>query len=255
MKHAWMALATSLVMMGAAPPQCPSSDPHPTPPPPGDHMTTALIWSGPGVCPENCAEAAGEVAKLAGLTPVYVNSANSDTSAEREALFRDAAVWIQPGGTAVEASKAMGKTLKSALKQWIADGGGYVGFCAGAYLATWRIGTSLYLGLGIMPGSTKLYPETGHYAMQASRWRGTLREMYWEGGPFLHSLPDSAEAIATYPNGSISAARAIYGRGRVFVSGQHPEAPQSWRTYYGMTDSDDLDLDLGVEMVNWARRP
>jgi hypothetical protein len=48
--------------------------------------------------------------------------------------------------------------------------------------------------------------------------------------------------------------RASYGEGRVSVSGVHPEAPQWWRDYYKLQDSDGLDYDLAVGMIRWAAR-
>ena len=48
-------------------------------------------------------------------------------------------------------------------------------------------------------------------------------------------------------------AAAMYGNGKVFITGLHPEAPQSWRTYYGINDSDGLDFDLVDEMISWVR--
>lgn len=45
----------------------------------------------------------------------------------------------------------------------------------------------------------------------------------------------------------------MYGNGKVFITGLHPEAPQSWRTYYGINDSDGLDFDLVDEMISWVR--
>ena len=91
-------------------------------------------------------------------------------------------------------------------------------------------------------------------------WLGLTRQLYWEGGPYfvtpqkpldpaLFSVP---EIVAHYADGQIAAVRNSYGRGRVFVSGPHPEAPQFWRDYFHLVDSDGLDLDLAQSMVRWA---
>ena len=58
--------------------------------------------------------------------------------------------------------------------------------------------------------------------------------------------------IAYYPNHQVAAARATYGKGKVFVTGLHPEAPQDWRDYYHLNDPDGSDEDLAVEMINWV---
>ena len=53
-------------------------------------------------------------------------------------------VLVMPGGSASEQSKALGEKGLSAIKKFVKEGGGYVGICAGAYLATgtytWSLG-------------------------------------------------------------------------------------------------------------------
>jgi hypothetical protein len=40
-----------------------------------------------------------------------------------------------------------------------------------------------------------------------------------------------------------------FGKGKVVVTGAHPEAPAWWSDDEGVTDQDDIDHDLAVEMV------
>ncbi len=81
--------------------------------------------------------------------------------------------------------------------------------------------------------------------------------MYWEGGPyFIPPLPPGIEVVGQYENqgiaGEAAAIRANYGRGRVFVSGFHPEAPQSWRDFYRLIDPDGVDFQFAEDMLRWA---
>jgi glutamine amidotransferase-like uncharacterized protein len=217
----------------------------------------ALVYQGPGACEDGCYDAAFQVAAKAGYDPVFVreNQLNADSSAEdRDALFRDAAVWIQPGGKSRTAMSVLTRSMKSAIDAFVKGGGGYVGFCAGAFSSTRYVGTSRDPGFGFMPGRTILYRNVSHGAeIIPVQWEGKTRHLYWEGGPHLARLPEGkAEVVARYPNGQVAAAKSRYGNGRIFVTGLHPEAPEDWREYYQMKDPDGLDQDLAVEMLNWV---
>ena len=88
----------------------------------------ALVWGGPGACTDGCIDAAVYVTKLAGFDPMIVTPENFDPS-----LFETAKVWVQPGGKSGAASNAMGANNRAVIKKFIENGGGYVGFCAGAF--------------------------------------------------------------------------------------------------------------------------
>jgi glutamine amidotransferase-like uncharacterized protein len=216
----------------------------------------ALIYNGPGACSDGCYQAAFQVALEAGLDPVYVGESaltSASTEAEAQALFKDAAVWVQPGGKSKIEMTSITSTLKAAIQSFVKAGGGYVGFCAGAFSSTKYVGTTHTLGFGFMPGKTVVYPSKTQAQIVPLTWEGKLRQVYWEGGPSINSIPDGkAEIIAKYPNGTVAAARSLYGAGKVFVTGAHPEAPQDWRDYYHLNDTDGLDHDLAVEMINWV---
>ena len=217
----------------------------------------ALVYQGTGACEDGCHQAAYAMAIKAGLDPVYVGPAalNAKTTAEDAAkLFADAAVWIQPGGKSRIVVNTMTVQLKEALQKFVSNGGGYVGFCAGAFAATELVGTSSYAGFNFMPGKTTLYPSRRAVDIIPIQWNGTLRHIYWEGGPYLSELPvGQVEIRATYPNGQVAAARSQFGKGRVYVTGLHPEAPQDWRDYSRLIDKDGLDDDLVMEMIDWAK--
>ena len=221
-----------------------------------DAAKRALIYQGPGACDDGCYDAAFQVAAKAGFDPVFVKEKQllaSSTPEDQEKLFKDAAIWVQPGGKSRTAMSVMTGRLKSAIESFVMKGGGYVGFCAGAFSSTYRVGTSFARGFGFMPGKTILYREVQSQAeMIPITWNGKVRHIYWEGGPYLTRLPGRVEVVGKYPNGQVAAARSLYGKGRVYVTGLHPEAPQDWRDYYHLEDQDGLDEDLAIGMMNWA---
>ena len=215
----------------------------------------ALIYSGPGACEEQCAEASFEMARLAGLEPVYVDPENLNAES-----FKDAVIWIQPGGYASVAARALGNEGMDLIRNFVKDGGGYVGFCAGGFLATNIIGTTRNKGLGIVEGKSapyKAYRRRG-ITLENTKWLSPAgeqeRQIYWEGGAYF-KLPrtQTVEAMAWYQRtGQIASVKTHFGAGKVYVTGLHPEAPQSWRDDVKLDDQDGLDYDLAVEMIHWV---
>lgn len=218
----------------------------------------AYVYGGDGACPEDCVGGAVQAAEEAGFVVQVVDPKTFDV-----ALLKDASVWIQPGGTAVTASKAMGKNLMKAIKNFVKNGGGYVGFCAGAFIATRSIGTSWTSGLGIVPGRTILFKANKSYP---SIEKMTLsfdglpakRDIYWEGGPYFKFESDEQKQVSIRgyyaSTGQIGFIETTFGKGRVSVTGAHPEAPQWWRDASNLVDSDGTDYNYTTKMIQWAAR-
>jgi glutamine amidotransferase-like uncharacterized protein len=151
----------------------------------------------------------------------------------------------------------MAEALKNNLRSFIDEGGGYVGFCAGGFLATAMIADRGVQGLGILPGTNALFEWNEDAAILPTQWKDGAHDLYWEGGPYFkldltQAADAAAEVMGTYADGSIASLRAHYGQGRVYVTGFHPEAPEFWRTAYRLTDADGLDFGVAVKMVHWA---
>lgn len=209
----------------------------------------ALIYKGPGACEEGCAEAARDMAVMAGFETKFVGPTEAQAS-----VFEGASLWIQPGGQSSTASKAMVPELKQNIKNFVAHGGGYVGFCAGGFLATEWIADRGVQGLGLLAGTNALYPEKADAVIFPITSLAGVRQIYWEGGPYFLPPAAGVEVMATYPNSAVASARSMYGSGRVYVTGLHPEAPPMWREYYKINDLDGLDYDLAVDMILWATK-
>jgi len=155
-------------------------------------------------------------------------------------------VVIFSGGSGGTQAKALGEEGRAKVREFVKDGGGYVGICAGAYLAC----SNFSWGLGILNASTV-----------SSKWmRGSGFmdvEVTVDGAPILGPVDgifkvrynngpiikpgDRADLPAYRPlalfrsevakNGSPvgvmvnSPAQAVstFGKGRVFISSPHPE--------------------------------
>ena len=69
---------------------------------------------------------------------------------------------------------------------------------------------------------------------------------------YFKNMNSSVEQTATYPNGTIAAVRTAFGKGRVWVTGLHPESPKWWKDDSGQDDVDGDDRDLVVRMIQWV---
>lgn len=217
----------------------------------------ALVWNGDGVCKPGCAPAAADVAKSAGFRVKFVNEQTQDFS-----FFSEAKLWVQPGGVSVTAMRAMGPVLMQQVREMVAGGGGYIGFCAGAFSATTKIGTTEKDGLGLIAGETELYKKTGgEHAMYLVNTKDYgKRWMYYAGGPYMKITEEElasmkGEVFAAYPDGAVAGVRGHYGKGKVAVVGFHPEATRIWKLAMGKWDKDGSDKFFAISMAKYATSP
>lgn len=191
----------------------------------------AAIYRGPASC-EDCSETLKRAIEKLG--PNYrVDFIGEDEPADitAENLSRYD-IYAQPGGDQdiAAALKSLGDDRIEAIHDYVAHGGGFLGICMGAYLASGS-------GLGLV--SYELYSEVGRPgfpiktiddAAITMRWEGCKENVFYQDGPYmLRSAKDPGfRAIATYENGDIAAARYSLGKGVVTLSGPHPEADEAW---------------------------
>lgn len=212
-----------------------------------------LVYYGVGSCKQKCAEAFFNLVKRLGGRPLYVNSeliSAQSTREDIEILFDNTHLWIQPGGDATTAAKAMSTELKKALREYIYKGGLYYGAGAGAFLATQKIGSSKKNGLGIFPGKTKPRKTKKAAELFAINFDGVERQTYWEGGPVFESFPaDEVTVIARYPDQKPAIVSSRYGSGRVILSALHLEALKEWLDFYGLRDPDGIEIEQFGNLV------
>ena len=167
----------------------------------------------------------------------------------RGGKLSDFDVLVHPGGSGSAQGKALGEKGRQVVKKFVRDGGGFLGVCAGAYLATNDYSWSLDLidakvvdrrhwarGKGTV--TLRLSP-TGAKFFQHDR--GEL-SIFYAQGPLLArrewddpKVPDY-ESLAVFATeiakngaprgimpGTSAAVRAQYGSGRVFCFSPHPE--------------------------------
>lgn len=190
----------------------------------------AAVYAGPGVAPVPdpvfLALAQSEQILAHPVSPEDVRSGRLEAE---DAL-------VMPGGFADAQSAALGAEGLAAVRRFVAEGGAYVGICAGAYLATAhplpRAGNLELLNVTNIPPW-----ERGAGPLRAA-WPGEPGSfgMYYENGPVFGPAgrPDlpRATTVLEYrsgPGGSVgmegfaAAVAGPYGRGRVVLLGPHPE--------------------------------
>ena len=155
-------------------------------------------------------------------------------------------VVIFPGGSGSGQSKGLGEPGLKSVREFVKIGGGYVGICAGAYLAC----SNFSWGLGILNAGTVSSKWRRGQAMldlectsEAAPLLGEVKGLFkvrYNNGPILK--PWTRTDIPAYTTLSVfktetakygspegvqvnSPAQAIapFGKGRVFVSSPHPE--------------------------------
>ncbi|MFW6161963.1 MAG: BPL-N domain-containing protein [Planctomycetota bacterium] len=159
-------------------------------------------------------------------------------------------VLVMPGGSGSKQAKALGEGGRTAVRRFVRAGGGYVGICAGAYLAAANYSWSLaILDARVIDrkhwrrgkGTVRIELTAQGRELLAER-NGPL-EIYYANGPLLAAAehPDIPDfrTLAHFrdeinendaPEGVMlntpSIACGRYGRGRVLVFSPHPERTQ-----------------------------
>lgn len=183
----------------------------------------------------------------------------------RGGILKDFDVLIMPGGSGSKQAAMLEDTGRDKVREFVKAGGGYVGICAGAYLASshyewslgiinakvwdrshWARGTGT-VSLCLSPSGCKVLENEGEKL-----------EVYYGQGPLLvpnndPNLP-GYEVLATYETeiakkgapeqamvGTHAIIRTMYGEGRVICCSPHPEKPEGPNS-------------IMAEAVRWAGR-
>jgi glutamine amidotransferase-like uncharacterized protein len=169
------------------------------------------------------------------------------TSAEiAEGILNDYDIVIMPGGSGSAQSRRLGDEGRRKIQDFVSSGGGYVGICAGAYLASsqysWslnlinaRVFDRLHWARGQGDVDLKM-TVAGSQILRA----GQTVPVYYGQGPLL--LPDDHDDLPAYevlasfktevalkgaPVGAMvnthAIVRSTFGQGRVICFSPHPE--------------------------------
>ncbi|WP_459557961.1 BPL-N domain-containing protein [Lacunimicrobium album] len=156
-------------------------------------------------------------------------------------------VLIVPGGSGSKQAEMLGETGRENIRTFVKEGGGYMGICAGSYLASSDYSWSLNLINAKVFDRAHWARGTGDVQLKlTTEGQKQLKEgaeevtVYYGQGPLL--VPDDEpnlpqyEALATYATeiakkgaptgvmvGTAAIARTTYGEGKVMCYSPHPE--------------------------------
>ncbi|HEY3992277.1 MAG TPA: BPL-N domain-containing protein [Ktedonobacteraceae bacterium] len=213
----------------------------------------ALVYRGPAGCP-GCSEAVAELLQSSHWRFRVQYVGPGEYLKLTPETLQDAALYAQPGGSD-ELSRAYRqmKTHAHALKTYVASGGRYLGICMGGYLAGKTPGFHLF------PGDTDQFIASPGASVKTATdtlvqvyWRGQRRFMYFQDGPFFqlnHGAKD-VTVLATYTNGKVAVLVAAYGKGKVGISGPHPEATTAWYKDEQLVNPEGVKMDLGYDLID-----
>ena len=205
---------------------------------------------GAGSC-DGCSEA---VARLLGSSPTPLEVEFVGPGEERDVspeTLNGMVLYAQPGGGDVATAWSHLSGNAETIRHWVQNGGNYLGFCLGAYLA----GSDP--GFGFLPGEVYRYIDSENAAVSDANhttietdWAGQRAQMYFQDGPAFRLSPNApASVLATYPGGETAALVASFGRGRVGLVGPHPEADLGWFGSQIANPGDAIRPDLGHRLI------
>lgn len=208
---------------------------------------TVGIFNGAGTCP-GCGETVAGFFLQRQDKVVYLNEKTLNAAA-----LAGIQVYVQPGGSddIDETLNALSRAQVEALRRFVADGGSYLGICAGAYLAgRYSSAQDKRPAFGLV-GIDEVQEEIrdARPTLLEVEWGGQRRWVYSQSAPQLgRRAPDGARVLARYRrSGHIAGLSTRFGRGRVVLLGPHFEADADWFR------QDGLPLDKGLAH-DWFRQ-
>ena len=141
-------------------------------------------------------------------------------------------ILIMPGGNSVNYIKSRDIDVDD-IKQFLNNGNGYLGICAGAYAASNSFGES-YSGWGLTSINARTVNYNGLLSISTTPSGSALSDettmnIYHQNGPAMYSTGSDVYSFAYYVDNKTdyqdysAIAGETYGSGRVLLSGSHPE--------------------------------
>ncbi|NLR74561.1 BPL-N domain-containing protein [Leeia aquatica] len=205
---------------------------------------TIAIFNGAGTC-DGCAEAVGERYLDRNDKVIYVNERTLGPD-----VLGLADVYVQPGGSddIDETLRALKPEQVQAIRDFVKNGGHYLGICAGAYLAAQysdKANNHKAYGLVALDELSSEVPYAKPSLLKM-KWGAQTRMVYNQSGPHMGKrAPVGSSVLATYADsGRIAALLSHYGKGKVLLIGPHLEADQSWYEDAKLDTRHGYNLDL-----------
>lgn len=142
----------------------------------------------------------------------------------------DCSLLIVAGGYTAKYVDALGEEGFEQIREFVAGGGGYVGLCAGAYIAARKVEVpGRPPGLGIIEIENERRAGQGIRTITIAKpehpvvkgYTGEV-DIWYQNGPMMKA-GEGVETLAVYEEGGAAIVCATYGHGRVIIFSPHPE--------------------------------
>lgn len=187
----------------------------------------------------------------------------------KSGISEDTDIFVMPGGADKPYAKKLKGIANQKIKNYVENGGIYLGICAGAYYGCAQIefqkGTENEIceprelgffngvGIGCIPKLAKPYDETlGSASITSIRFLDVIVPvLYWGGCYFDFEEKETCDIIATYeevegnPPAIISCA---YGQGLAILSGVHFEVSSKAFFDYSFDESKPTQVKLAASL-------
>lgn len=220
----------------------------------GTEKTDVLIYGGPGTWRAET-ESLKKILLNHGATYEVVTNSQLDSFKVSDYLKFRAILFV--GGDAPTVRNALNTDTHANIRRAVQQGGlGYLGFCAGAWLAvapTPDPGNDVVYGLGVVSGPVLqlnyLAKQGKEHALDEAIFPdGSHRKLLWYGGPITPEIPNGV--VARYSDGTPAISQIKSGKGFVIISGLHPAATQPILDYLHLYEREAIYPDFAWQMLN-----
>lgn len=178
-----------------------------------------------------------------------------------------------PGGSTMPYRELITEQGRKNLRNKILSGSAYIGTCAGGLIACETNLWSSYPDnknlFGIFPGSAigpideiYIYPEVGMCKINLTGINNFIADtdtcwMLYYNGPYFVSDDPDVKVIGTYDiSGNPAIVSHIYGKGRIVLTGPHPEfeedSDRDGETYFDQLEDYGSDWPFMKKAVEWC---
>ncbi len=203
----------------------------------------ALVYRGPAAC-DGCPESVAHLLRTSPSQYEVKYAGPKEEVAITAERLAEVDVFAVPGGPGGTWSKYL-KPYKNIVRDFVADGGRYMGFCLGAYFAGRP-------GFNFLPSHGQTNEECTQPGAQVKNRTNTMIQVDWtyQEGPkagqtekqwmffqdgaviLLHdddNVGDGGAILGRYSsNGDVAATITPFGKGWVAITGPHVEATKDW---------------------------
>ncbi|MFO7837596.1 MAG: BPL-N domain-containing protein [Candidatus Thorarchaeota archaeon] len=202
-----------------------------------------------------------------------------NSSQIRAGLLNNFQMVVVPGGWAYDFYQDLGSNGLEAVQSFVSEGGSYWGSCAGAFLACEKIvwienrralpysyGLALFPGVGVGPiAEIADWPNYVMTDIEINQTNGLVNvtslphthSIMYYGGPYFDlDGTENVTVVAHYGQNREAAMIAFqYGKGRVFLSGAHPEwdedSGRDGCTWENSLEDQESDWELCKAVSHW----